>query len=225
MITTRAVLAFALAVALAACQQPGDRRVAAAKGDPLAEALAAAEEDAERDYQPTPAFKIKMKDLMVSMTDRMLTKCIDATSEPEMQACLHERALVGFDRDGTLRTQCKLGDDIDDDFKCVVFGGLGYDIQSKLADKTAIPFNWVDPEDSARLVFRRLVLEQLRACMNSGSASDPFDCFMARITAVLELDNGDLEPCVAYKDDDDMFGSCVGESYTFKYMKAGVARM
>lgn len=225
MVAIRAGLAFALAVALAACQQQGDRRPAAANNDPMARALAAAEADADRNYQPTPAFKIKMKDLMVSMTDRMLTKCIDAISEPEMQACFLERALAGFDRDGTLRAQCKPGDDIDDDFKCVIFGGLGHDIRSKLADKAAAPFNWVDPEDSARLVFRQLVLEQLRTCMSSGSASDPFDCFMARITTVLELDNGDLEPCVAYKDDDDMFGSCVGESYTFKYMQAGVARM
>jgi hypothetical protein len=223
MIMKRAMLAIAVAIALTACQSGGGQ--VPAKHDPLADALAAAEADVKPDYQPTPAFRTKMKDLIVSMTDRMLSKCMDATSEPEMQACLLERVLVGFDRDDTLRKQCKLWDDIDDDFKCVVYGGLGNDIRSKLVDQTAVPFNWVDPQDSVRAAFRQLVLEQLRACMSHSSASDPFDCYMARITTVLALDDGDLEPCVAYKDDDDLFGSCVGESYTYKYMKAGVARM
>ena len=225
MIGIRAVLAFAVAIALAACQQPsGGRAPAAATNDPLAEALAAAEAEAERDYQPTPAFKIKVKDLMVSMMDRMLTKCIDA-SEAEMQGCMHERVLVGFDRDGTLRSQCKPREDIGEDLNCVVFGGMAHELRSKLADRTVMPFDRAAPEESARVVFRQLVLEQLRTCMSSGSASDPFDCFMGRITAVLDLDSGDLDPCVPYKDDDRKFPSCVGEAYGYKYMSAAIARM
>jgi hypothetical protein len=226
MITIRAAIGFAFAIALAACQQPsGGHAPAAAKSDPLAEALAAAEADVERDYEPTPAFKIKVKDVMVSMMDRMMTTCIDATSEAEMQGCFHERVLVGFDRDGTLRSQCKPQDDIGEDFKCIMFGGMGHELRSELVDKTAAPFDWAAPEESARLVFRQLVLEQLRNCMSSGSASDPYDCFMGRITTVLDLSSGDLEPCVEYKNDDTKFGSCVGEAYAFKYIQAGVARM
>ena len=226
MIKAKAVLAFAFVVVLAACQQSGNTRApAAAKYDPLAEALAAAEADAARDYQPTPFFKTKVKDLMVSMMDRMLTKCMDAPSESEMTGCFHERALVGFDRDGTLRSHCKPQDDIGEDFKCIVLGGMGHDLRSKLADKTVAPFDWAAPEESAHLVSRQLILEQLRNCLSSGSASDPYDCFVGRITTVLDLSSSDLDPCTEYKDDDTKFGRCVGEAYAFKYMSAGVARM
>ena len=72
---------------------------------------------------------------------------------------------------------------------------------------------------------RQLVLEQLRNCLSSGSASDPYDCFLARMTTVLDLTSSDLDPCADYKDDDSRFGMCVGEAYTVKYMDAGIARM
>jgi hypothetical protein len=225
MITIRVVLALAIVVALAACQQPGERTSSVAKKDPLADALASAEADAERDYQPTPAYKIKVKDVLVAMTDRMLTACMDAGGEAEMNRCFRERGLAGFDRDGTLRSQCEPQGDAGEDFKCIIFGGLGNDIRSKLVDKTAAPFDWAAPEQSARLAIRQLVLEQLRDCLSSGSASDPYDCFTARITTVLELSSQDLEPCAEYKDDDSKFCQCVGESYIYKYMNTGVERM
>ena len=226
MIRMKLVLVLAVAVVVAACQQSGGKAPpAASKYDPLADALALAEQDDEKDYQPSPVFKVKVKDLMVEMTDRMLTKCIDVTSEAEMSACFHERALAGFDRDGTLRRQCKPRDDFGEDFKCITFGGMGQDIRSRLIDKTVAPFDWTAPEESARLVFRHLVLEQLRTCLSTGSASDPFDCFVARITTVLDLSTSDLDPCLEYKDDDSKFGGCIGESYAFKYMDAGIARM
>lgn len=223
MITARSVLAFVVALALAACQQSGGP-ASTAKTDPLDDALTSAEAEIAKTHKPTPAFKVKVKDLMVSMTDRLLTACMDAGSETDVEACFHERTLAGFDRDGTLRRECKPQGDAGDDFKCVMFGGMGHDLRSRLAG-TPGPYDWSKPEASTHLVFRQLVLEQLRGCLNTGSASDPFDCFMARITTVLDLDNDDLEPCIPYKDDDDKFGSCVGESYAYKYMKAGAARM
>jgi hypothetical protein len=225
MIRMKLLLALVVAVVVAACQETGDKAPAASTYDPLADALATAEQEAKKDYQPSAVFKIKVKDLMVAMTDRMLTKCIDVTSEAEMSACFHERALAGFDRDGTLRRQCKPRADFGEDFKCITFGGMGQDIRSRLIDKTVAPFDWTTPEESARLVFRHLVLEQLRTCLSSGSASDPFDCFVGRITTALDLSSSDLDPCLAYKDDDSKFGACIGESYAFKYMDAGIARM
>lgn len=226
MIKARAALAFAVAAALTACQQPGGGNVpAAAKHDPLAEALTTAEADAARDYQPSPVFKAKGKDLIVSMMDRMLTKCMDANGEAEMTGCFRERMLVGFDRDGTLRSQCKPQDDIRDNLTCIMFGGMGHELRSKLADKAAAPFDWASPKESAQLVMRQLVLEQLRNCLSSSSASDPFDCFVGRITKVLDLSGSDLDPCIEHKDDDIRFGTCIGESYALKYMNAGVARM
>ena len=225
MITMRAIIAFAVAMALTACQQSGGGNSAAAKYDPLADALAAAEADVERDYEPSPFFKTKVKDMMLTMMDRMWTKCMDADTEAEMRGCFHERALVGFDRDGTLRSRCKPQDDMNEDYKCIMFGGMGQEIRSKLADKSAVPFDWAAPEDTARLMMRQLVLEQLRNCLSTGSASDPFDCFIGRMTEALALSASDLDPCTEYKDDDTKFGTCVGESYAFKYMNAGVERM
>lgn len=221
MITARSVLALVVALALAACQSGG--AASTSKKDPSEEAYAAAEADFAN-YKPTPAFKTKVKDLMVSITDRLLTACMDAGSEADMQACFHERTLVGFDLDGTLRRQCKPQGDVGDDFKCVFFGGMGDDLRGRLTGE-APPFKWTHPEASAHLIFRQLMLEHWRGCMNTGSASDPFDCFIARITTALDLSSSDLDPCLPYKDDDETFGTCVGESYTYKYLKAGVARM
>ena len=226
MISARAAFAFGVAAALAACQQPdGGQAPSAAKKDPLAEALAAAEEDVARDYRPSTAFKAKGKDLIVTMMDKMLTSCMDSTSEAEMKGCFHERMLAGFDRDGALRSQCQPRDDLAADLKCIMFGGVGQELRSKLVDKTAAPFDWAAPEQSARLVMRQLAHEQFRGCLSSGSASDPFDCFVGRITKVLDLSVSDLDPCTAHKNDDTKFGLCVGESYAFKYMNAAVARM
>jgi hypothetical protein len=132
---------------------------------------------------------------------------------------------VGFDSDGTLRRQCKPRAVFEDDLKCILFGSVGQEIRSKLIDKAAAPFDWTAPEKSARLVMRQLVLEQFRTCLDSGSASDPFDCFVGRITKALDLSSADLDRCAEHKDDDTKFGLCIGETYALKYMNAAVARM
>ena len=222
MITVRSMLALVVALTLTACQSGGT--ASPAKKDPTKDAYASVEEELAKDYKPTPAFKTKVKDVMVSMTDRLLTSCMDAGSEANMQACFHERTLVGFDRDGSLRRQCKVQEDMGADFKCIFFGSMGDDLRARLTNE-AVPYNWSKPEVSTHLIFRQLMLEQWRGCMDTGSASDPFDCFIARTTTALDLSTSDLEPCVPYKNDDETFGTCVGESYTYKYLKAGVARM
>ena len=228
MIGNRLLFALAVAMALAACQQPGgSTRQAAvtANNDPLAEALEDEVAKQEKDYKPSPYFKTKVKDLMVDMIDRMLGKCMDASGKAEMEGCFHERLLAGFDRDGTLERHCVLRDDLGADMKCIMFGGMGQKIAAKLANDDAVAFDWADPEKSAKGVMQQLVLEQIRNCLSSGSASDPYDCFMDRITTSLELTTADLEPCAPMKDDDVKFGNCVGEVFAYEYMSAGVARM
>jgi len=228
MIGNKLLLALAVAMALAACQQPGGsarQSAVQAEDDPLAEALESEVAKQEKDYKPSPFFKTKVKDLMVKMMDRMLTKCIDADDKAEMEGCFHERLLVGFDRDGTLERHCALRDDLGADIKCIMFGGMGQQIASKLDNDDAVAFDWATPEKSAKGVMQQLVLEQIRNCLSSGSASDPFDCFMGRITTSLGLTSADLEPCAPMKDDDVKFGNCVGEAFAYRYMSAGVERM
>ena len=228
MIRTKVFLAFAVAVALAACQQPsgGARQSAsAAKDDPLVEALAAAGAEQEKDYQPTPYFKTKIKDAMVDMMDRLLTKCMDASSEAQMTSCFHERMLTGFDRDGTVEKHCAPREDVGEDVKCIVFGGMGQDIASRLDNDAAPDFDWAAPEESTQHVMLQLVAQHLRNCLGSGSASDPFDCVIGSITKTLDLSVSDLDPCTEYKDEDVKFGSCVGEAYGYKYMSGAIARM
>jgi hypothetical protein len=226
MIKTKVVFAFAIVLALAACQQPsGGARQSASADDPLVEALAAAGAAQEKDYQPTPYFKTKIKDEMVDMMDRLLTKCIDATSEAQVTNCFHERMLAGFDRDGTVKKHCTAREDVGEDAKCIVFGGMGQDIASRLGNDDAADFDWADPEESTEHVMLQLVAQHLRNCLRSVSASDPFDCVIGSITKTLDLSASDIDPCAEYKDDDVKFGSCVGEAYAYKYMSAAIARM
>lgn len=179
----------------------------------------------EKDYKPTPYFKTKIKDAMVDMIDRILTRCMDADSEAQMTACFRDRMLAGFDRDGTVEKHCTPQEDIGEDVKCIVFGGMGQDIASKLDSDAAADFDWSAPEESARHAMVQLVAQHLRSCLSSGSASDPFDCVVARFTATLDLSTTDLDPCTEFKDDDVRFGNCVGEAYGYKYMSAALARM
>jgi hypothetical protein len=228
MIRAKLLLALAVTIALAACQQPsgGARQSAsAAKNDPLVEALAAEEAEQAKDYKPTPYFKTKIKDVMVDMMDRMLTSCMDASSEAQMTRCFHDRMLVGFDRDGTVKKHCAPREDVGEDVKCIVFGGMGQDLASKLDSRAAADFDWDAPEESTRHVMARLVAQHLRNCLSSGSASDPFDCVVARTTKTLDLSSSDLDPCMEFKDEDVRFGNCVGEAYGYKYMSAAIARM
>jgi hypothetical protein len=218
------VVALVVAVALAACQQPGARKSTHADtDDALAQAFAAVERE-HKDPEPSAFFKTKMKDVIVKLTDRMLTACLDAT-EAKISECFHERMLVGFDRDGTLEHHCPLRANAGDDLKCIMFGGLSQQIASKLTNDAMSDFDWSDPEESGRDVMRQFVLQQMRDCLSSGSASDPLDCFVARVTSGLELTSEDLDPCTAFKDDDFRFGNCIGEVFAYKYMSAGVERM
>jgi hypothetical protein len=222
---TRVVFPFAIVLALAACQQPGGGARPSAKDDPLVEALAAAEAQQERDYKPTPYFRTKFKDVTVEMTDRLLTKCMDASTEAQMTSCFHARLLVGFDRDGTVAKHCAPREDVGEDVKCIVFGGMGQDLASKLENNGAADFNWADPEESTHHVVILLIAQHLRNCLGSSSASDPSDCVIGSITETLDLSASDLDPCTEFKDEDVRFGNCVGEAYGYKYMSAAVARM
>jgi hypothetical protein len=228
MIKTRVVIVFAIVLALAACQQPsGGARPSAkvAEDDPLVEALMAAEAEQERDYKPTPYFKMKFKDVMVDMTDRMLTKCMDANTEAQMASCFHERLLAGFDRDGTVEKHCAPREDVGEDVKCIVFGGMGQDLASKLDNDGAADFDWSAPEESTHRIMMQLIAQHLRNCLGSSSASDPFDCVIGGITETLDLSASDLDPCTEFKDEDVRFGNCVGEAYGYKYMSGAIARM
>lgn len=228
MIRAKLLLALTVAVALAACQQPsgGARQSAsAAKDDPLVEALATAQAEQEKNYKPTPYFKTKIKDVMVDMMDRILTKCMDAGSEAQMTGCFHDRMLAGFDHDGTVEKHCVPREDVGEDVRCIVFGGMGQDLASRLDKDATVDFDWAAPEESTRHVMVQLVAQHLRNCMSSGSASDPFDCLIVRITKTLDLNASDLDPCTEFKDEDVRFGNCVGEAYGYKYMSAAIARM
>jgi hypothetical protein len=229
MIRLKALLALAIsATLLAACQQPNsgaNRAPTVAEDDGLAEAFAAAEAKQAKNYQPSPFFKAKVKDLTLKMMDRLMSKCLDADGDGGMQACFHERMLAGFDRDGTLKSHCPSRVGMDDDVECIIIGGMGQVIASKLGDEAVAAFDWTDPKKSTHDVMVQLVLQQVRNCLSNGSASDAFDCVVARVSKSFDLSSSDLEPCAEFKDDDVKFGNCVGESFGYKYLSAGTERM
>jgi hypothetical protein len=221
---------FALAVAIlaAACQQPGGsahRSTAAVRSDGLDEAFAAAEAEQRKNYTPSPWFEAKMKDVTVKMVDRLLTRCLDASDKETMEACFHERLLAGFDRNGTLKSHCPPQKDMSEDVTCIMVGGMGHQLASHLGDDAVAAYDWSDPQESTHEVIRQLVLREFRDCLSSGSASDPSECFIARITKTLDLSGSDLDRCTGFKDDDFKLGTCIGESFGYKYVLAAVERM
>jgi hypothetical protein len=228
MVKNKAILAAAIILVLAACQQPngGARQSAtAAKRDPLVAALTEESKRQEKDYRSTPYFKTKIKDLMVDMTDRLLTKCMDAVSETEITGCFRERLLAGFDRDGVVEQHCPAQGDAGDNMQCIIFGGMAWDIAANLDHGSASALDWANPQESTQQAMLQHVAQHLRGCLGSNSASDPFDCVVANITETLDLSVAELDPCAAYKDDDKQFGQCVGEAYAYKYMSGAIARM
>lgn len=228
MIKSKAMLMSAMILLLGACQQSdgGARQsAAAANSDPLVAALQAEANRQEKDYQPTPYFKTKIKDLLVDMTDRLLTKCMDSGSEAEVTGCFRDRLLIGFDRDGVVEQHCPVKGDASDDMQCIIFGGMAWDIASNLDHGSAANLDWANPEESTQQAMLQLVAQHLRGCLGSSSASDPFDCVVAGITATLDLSAAELDPCTAYKDEDTEFGKCVGEAYAYKFMSGAIARI
>jgi hypothetical protein len=154
-----------------------------------------------------------------------MTKCLDSSDKEAVAACFHERMLVGFDRDGTVKRHCPQRADANEDLSCILFGGMGYEVASKLGPGAVTAFDWSNPERATHNALRELALRQVRDCLSGGSASDIFDCYVERITKILDINNTDLDPCTEFKDDDVEFGNCVGEVYGYKYMTAGVERM
>jgi hypothetical protein len=176
-------------------------------------------------YTPTEAFKGKGEELGLRLMERLLSKCIRASGQEAMGACYREHLLAGFDTDGTIDKHCPRQADIQADMKCIVLGGVAYHLSLKIDKDNAGSFDWSDPQASANEVGNRLLLQQVRDCLYNGAASDPKECVMGRMMKALELTTSDLEPCNALIDDDLAFGQCVGEAYSYKYMRSGIDRM
>jgi hypothetical protein len=214
-----------LAQALAQFEAGNKPSTPGVQDDALSRAFDSAEADVEKSYQPSPWFKAKVKDAILKMMDRLMTQCFDAPGKEAQAVCFHDRMLVGFDRDGTVGDHCPTRADASDDMSCIMFGGMGYQLASKIGADAATSFDWTKPEQAARSAFKELALQQVRDCLCGGSSSDVFDCYIEGITKALDISNADLDPCTEFKDDDVKFGNCVGEVYCYKYMTAGVERM
>jgi hypothetical protein len=209
---------------LAACQQ--SRPSSEPDVDALSKALAqSGANDASKEYVPTDAFKDKAEELGLMLAERLISGCIKSSNEQAMKTCYHERMLTGFDTDGSLKNYCPQQDDMEADFKCIVLGSMARHLASKAGDDAGASLDWRRPEESANEISNRLILKQVRDCLSNGAASDPGDCVMGRITKALELTRADIEPCDALMDQDYAFGQCIGEAFSYKYIKAGLARM
>jgi len=219
---------FAVAIAgalLAACQHaPAPAKQSSDDTDVLEQAMAK-EVKTHGKYAPSAAFKAKADELGLRMMERILSKCVDATGAESIGACYHERMLQGFDTDGTIKSHCPQRDDLEADMKCIVLGGIGHELATKMGKNAPTSFDWSDPETSANKVAMAFVLQQVRDCLSNGAASDPKDCVTARFTKALDLTSSDLEPCNALIDEDFKYGQCIGEAFSYKYMSTAIARM
>lgn len=207
-----------------ACQQPAKPAAETYPGlDALSKEMA---KNAERDdYTPTEPFRAKSDELGLLLAERLLSGCIRTSGQEPMKTCFHERMLAGFDTDGTLERNCPEQDDLEADFKCIVLGGMARHLAARAGDDAMESLDWNRPEESANEISNRFVLRQVRDCLSNGAASDPSDCVLKRITNALDLTRPDIEPCDALMDQDYSYGQCIGEAFSYKYIKGGLARM
>jgi hypothetical protein len=211
---------------LAACQQtsPADER--AAEADAIADALASSGVREEDEYTPTAPFRAKHDELALKLSERLLARCLRAYGKPpEVDACVHERFLAGFDTSGLAKTHCPRREDIEAEVKCIMVGAIGYQLAQKVGADEVAAFDWNQPEQSTNQALMQLVLQQVRDCLNTGSASDPQSCLVQRITTALDLTEEDVDPCDVLSDDDREFGRCIGDAFTHKYVSAALTRM
>ena len=221
------LLAVGIAVALlAACQQSGGKTIATADdSDPLARALAAAAEKYKEKYTPTAPFKAKAIDLTLALTKRLLTRCIEERGEDKVKQCMHDRLLAGFDTDGIAERHCPLQAELEADSRCIMFGTLGLKIAGIVGKDEVAAFDWADPKKSAYHASFQLTLGMMRECLSTGSASDPSECMIERMTKSLELTESDIDPCNVVRDNDFQYGQCIGEAFTYKHVSDAIARM
>lgn len=220
-----------LAALGAACQQSGGTAVGntgqtSASDDRLAQALTAAVTEKQgEEYEPTAPFKTKLDELGLKLAERMLTRCIQAGSESSLQQCMRGRLLAGFDTNGMAERHCPQTSDMEADMNCITVGTLGHRVASKVGKDEGAAFDWSDPEKSATHASIQLMLAKIRECMSAGSASDPSECLVERLTKSLELTESDLDPCDVLRNEDYQYGQCIGEAFAYKFMSAGLARM
>lgn len=218
-------------IMLGACQSAGDRRGVETPEDTalrqtVGKALNEAAEKANKDeeYQPTGIFDDRMDEVVVRLTQVLLTKCLDASGAQGTKVCFRERMLAGFDVAQMAERKCPPSDDVETDVKCIVLGNLTYHFVQSLSSSKSPSIDWSDPERSANAATIDYIVKQLRVCLGGSSASDPSDCLVEDMAMKLGLTSDDLAPCKVISDDF-RFGQCVGEGYALKFFEEGIARM
>ncbi|MBL9034279.1 MAG: hypothetical protein JNN33_05910 [Rhodospirillaceae bacterium] len=214
-----ALAACALAGGVMACQSPGTGTSYSAA---TAVEQAGKKKSKYEDYKPTAPMKARFTDMTLALTRKLLERCLDL--DAPMAACFRDRLLNGFDTAGIAEKRCPPGDDLEEQYNCIVVGSYSYRFVQVIGKQAEPDIDWSDPERSMQAVSIDYALTKLKNCLGGSSASDPTDCVMAGFIKELDLTEEEVEPCRSLTNDSE-FGQCIGEAYGLRFMADGIARM
>ena len=222
---SRILAAVVLACVLAACQSAAGTQAGAKPASSSAAASGSWLDPKEyENYEVTAPMKQRTTEITVRLVTKLVTRCIDAKGEAQMNACFRERLLAGFDTKGIAASHCPARGTIEEQYLCIVLGSYSYEFVRTVGGEEDPQIDWTDPERTMKLAVAEFVMQQAGTCLGGSSASDPTDCIVGAITKRLGLASSDIEPCRSLAEDT-KFGQCIGEAFGLRYMDAGIARM
>lgn len=224
------ILVLSLALGLAGCQSGQSARERESSSDPaLKAAMSKAIQDkvAEnkgKEYEPSAAFATRYNAAVSKMTGVLLRQCLDHAGTDQMDGCIRDRVIVGFDQQGVVAPHCPAKGTLEEQVDCIVLRAYSLHLVQRITGEPDPAFDWSDPQSTTKEVVVDFIVAAVERCLGGASASDVTDCVARGFEKRLDLSEAETEPCRALTDDEEL-GRCIGEAFSIRFMEQGIARM